>query len=195
MNYKTIVVGLTVGLLMFGCANPTPGLKHGVAENTPAGWTKADLPGLTYGFSTPSDMKSQLAPPEVMANAMKGVAGSEVLKSIVICTSTKVPPDSVAVFEEAVMKTDGQIDGFMKGFTGSLIKQGILTDKLKETKTTTPIGEARVVRGPGMIAGQKSQTTIYVWPDKNVVYTMMVSGLGHDPDSTATKMAETFRVK
>jgi|GEM_PF-5531507 len=82
----------------------------------------------------------------------------------------------------------------MKGFEGSLIKQGILTDNFKESKTTTPIGEARVVRSSGVIDCQKSQTTNYVWADKNSVYAMMVSGIGHDPDSTAIKMAETFRV-
>jgi|GEM_PF-4847567 len=103
MNCKSIVVCVAVGLLLFGCAKPSPGLKQGVAEKTPFGWTKAVLPGLRYSFSTPADMKAQVSPPEVLASAMKGTARREVLKSILICTSTKVPPDTVAV-----LKTEGQ---------------------------------------------------------------------------------------
>ena len=194
MNSRIFPQAALLGLVLVGCNKPYAGLKRDVPQTVPSGWAKSDLKGVNYSFCTPKTLKPQLAPPEVLASATQGVKGGEALKSLVICTSTNVPPDMVAVFEEAELKTNGELKDFMTGFKNSLVKQGILTTAATETVEKTPIGDATVVKSAGKIAGQASQTTIYVWADKSSVFSMMVSGIGKDPDDTAKKIAETFRV-
>lgn len=205
MNVRSLVGALVLGALVVGCGKSgslpglpsTPvGLTKGVAVTVPEGWTTAELKGIPYTFCTPKELKAEAAPDAMMANAKSSAVGGDAIKSIVLGRSTKVPPDMIMVIQEAALSTGGaNFKAFITGFNGSLKKEGILTEKLVQTTEKTPIGEAEVVRSPGKVAGRDSQSTIYFWRDSDRVYSMMVSGIGTNPDATAKKIAETFRVK